>query len=60
MDKDHKKDQTADPKGSAYSSSEASGSLAPPNLLTSMVELTASSSQVGETLTPSKKTLKEL
>jgi len=60
MDKDHKKDQTTDPKGSANSSNEASESLAPPNLLTSMTELTDSASQVGETLTPSKKTLKEL
>lgn len=60
MKEDHLKDQTNRPQGSAYSSSEASASLSPPDPLTSMTESSSQSNLTGESLTPGKKTLKEL
>ena len=60
MKEDHKKDQTLRPQANAYSSHDGSASLSPPNLMTSMTEETNQSNNVGQTLTPTKKTTKEL
>ncbi|MDA9774335.1 hypothetical protein N9B82_05200 [Saprospiraceae bacterium] len=60
MKENIQKDQTHRAQGSAHSAGETSASLTPPNFQTSMLQSTTQSNQLGETLTPSKKTTKEL